>query len=86
MLTSIILSLTATLTPVENASTPDFIDASKLDTQVVLEDRRRSKRKLIISESLEDRRRSKRKLSFEDSVENSYELVLEDRRRSKRKL
>ncbi len=78
MLTSIIMSLTATLTPAEDISASELFQVNTSTVEVINEDRRRSKRKLIVNEANEDRRRSKRKLIINESNE--------DRRRSKRKL
>lgn len=78
MLTTILMSLTATLTPVDGVTSQEILDATKLDSQEIVENRRTSTKKLSYSLAVENRRTSKKKLS--------YERVVENRRTSKKKL
>lgn len=62
MLTTIIMSLTATLSPVESVTSPNLFEANKVESNVVVESRRKSTKKLSFERTVESRRKSQKKL------------------------
>ncbi len=62
MLTTILMSLTATLSPVDNITDADLFDSKKIESIEIIENRRTSTKKLSYERVIENRRTSTKKL------------------------
>ena len=70
MLTTIIMSLTATLSPVDATATTNIVDTNKVEFVQVNENRNKSTKKLSFERVNENRNKSTKKLSFNRVNEN----------------
>ena len=62
MLTTILMSITATLSPAEPIKAEELLDSSKIESIEVIENRRESTKKLSYIRTIENRRKSTKKL------------------------
>ena len=78
MLTTLLMSLTTAVTPVETPAIADVLAENNNEVIQTMENRRKNTRKLGFANSMENRRKNTRKLSFSSEMEN--------RRKNTRKL
>jgi hypothetical protein len=70
MLTTILMSLTATMAPIENVSNESTLGLDKFESVQTAENRRTSTKKLSYTLTAENRRTSTKKLSYQRTAEN----------------